>query len=343
MHDYVIIGGGIVGLATAMAVGKKHLKARILVLEKEQEVAQHQTGRNSGIIHAGIYYKPGTLKARFAREGNRSMIEFCREHRIQHEDCGKVIVATRPSELPLLESLFQRALDHRLGAARLAPEQVQEIEPHVRCLAGVRVPSTGIVNYREVSAKYVELIKSQGGTVQTGMRVDRLRKVNGIEVRENAHGAFEAGFVINCADLFRYRVARSGGLNPGAKIIPFRGEYYELIPEKRYLVRTLVYPVPNPDFPFLGVHFTRMIDGSVHAGPNAVLPFKREGYHKTDIDPRDVIETLRYPGFWKFARRHYKNGFAEMHRSVRKSAFVRSLQRLVPEVSGAHLVAAAAG
>ncbi len=338
MHDYVIIGGGIVGLATAMAVGKKHPKARILVLEKEQEVAQHQTGRNSGIIHAGIYYKPGTLKARFAREGNRSMIEFCREHRIQHEVCGKVIVATRPSELPLLESLFQRALDHRLGAARLAPEQVQEIEPHVRCLAGVRVPSTGIVNYREVSAKYVELIKSQGGTVQTGMRVDRLRKVNGIQVIETAHGEFEAGFVINCAGLFSDRVARSGGLDPGAKIIPFRGEYYELMPEKRYLVRTLVYPVPNPDFPFLGVHFTRMIDGSVHAGPNAVLAFKREGYHKTDINCADLFETIMFPGFWKLARKYYREGMMEMVRSVSKRAFVKNLQELVPEVNEDDLI-----
>ncbi|HEY6675616.1 MAG TPA: L-2-hydroxyglutarate oxidase, partial [Terrimicrobium sp.] len=271
MHEYVIIGGGIVGLATAMAVGNKHPKASILVLEKEQDLAQHQTGRNSGVIHSGIYYKPRSLKARFAREGNRSMVEFCREHGIKHEVCGKVIVATKGSELPLLDSLFHRGLDHRLAVARLAPEQVQEIEPHVRCLAGIKVPSTGIVNYREVSAKYVELIKSQGGTVQTDTRVNRLCEVNGIQVIETPHGEFEAGFVINCAGLFSDRVARFSGLDPGAKIVPFRGEYHELVPEKRYLVRTLVYPVPNPDFPFLGVHFTRMIDDSVHAGPNAVL------------------------------------------------------------------------
>src|SRR5437762_5387422 len=258
-----------------MAVGNKHSGASILVLEKEQDLAQHQTGRNSGVIHSGIYYKPGSLKARFAREGNRSMVEFCREHGIKHEVAGKVIVATKASELHLLDSLFQRGLDHGLAVAWLAPEQVREIEPHVRCVAGIKVPSTGIVNYREVSAKYVELIKSQGGMVQTGTRVGRFREGNGIHVIETPHGEFEAGFVINCAGLFSDRVARFDGLDPDAKIIPFRGEYYELMPKKRYLVRTLVYPVPNPDFPFLGVHFTRMIDGSVQAGPHSVLSFNR--------------------------------------------------------------------
>ncbi len=310
MHDYVIIGGGIVGLATAMAVGKKHPKASTLVLEKEQDLAQHQTGRNSGVIHSGIYYKPGSLKARFAREGNRSMVEFCRERGIKHDVCGKVIVATKASELPLLESLFQRGLDHRLAVARLAPEQVQEIEPHVRCLAGVRVPSTGIVNYREVSAKYVELIKLQGGTVQTGTRVDRLREVNGIQVIETSHGEFEAGFVINCAGLFSARVARF---------------------------------VPNPDFPFLGVHFTRMIDGSVHAGPNAVLAFRREGYEKADFNLRDFCETLTYRGFWKLARKHFREGMREIYRSFSKAAFVRSLQQLIPEIEPADLIPCKAG
>jgi L-2-hydroxyglutarate oxidase len=333
MHEYVIIGGGIVGLATAMAVGKKYPKARILVLEKEQDVAQHQTGRNSGVIHSGIYYKPGSLKARFAVEGNRSMVEFCREHGIKHEVCGKVIVATKASELPLLDNLFQRGLNHRLAVARLSPEQVQEIEPHVRCVAGIKVPSTGIVNYREVSAKYVELIKSNGGMVRSGTRVDRLREVNGTQVIETSHGEFEAGFVINCAGLFSDRVARFGGLNPGAKIVPFRGEYYELVPERRYLVKSLVYPVPNPDFPFLGAHFTRMIDGSVHAGPNAVLAFKREGYRRTDISCADLFETLTFPGFWKLAGKYYREGIMEMARSVSKRAFVKSLQQLVPEVT----------
>jgi len=271
-------------------------------------------------------------------EGNSSMIEFCREHGIKHEVSGKVIVATKASELPLLDNLFERGLDHGLAVARLGPEQVQEIEPHVRCLAGIKVPSTGIVNYREVSAKYVELIKLQGGTVQTGTRVDRLLEVNGTQVIETSHGEFEAGFVINCAGLFSDRVARFSGLDPGAKIVPFRGEYYELVPEKQYLVRTLVYPVPNPDFPFLGVHFTRMIDNSVHAGPNAVLAFKREGYFRTDINCADLFETLTFPGFWKLARKYYRDGMMEMVRSVSKRAFVKSLQQLIPEVTEDDLV-----
>ena len=326
------------GLATAMAVGNKHPNARILVLEKEQDLAQHQTGRNSGVIHSGIYYKPGSLKARFAREGNRSMVEFCRKHGIKHEVCGKVIVATKASELPLLDSLFQRGLNHRLAVQRLSPEQVQEIEPHVRCIAGIKVPSTGIVNYREVSAKYAELIKSNGGTVQTGTRVDRLREVNGIQVIETSQGEFEAGFIINCAGLFSDRVTRLSGLDPGAKIVPFRGEYYQLVPEKWYLVKTLVYPVPNPDFPFLGVHFTRMIDGSVHAGPTAVLAFKREGYRRTDINCADLFEILTFSGFWKLARKYYEDGMMEMVRSVSKRAFVKSLQQLIPEVTEDDLI-----
>ena len=331
------------GLATAMAVGNKYPRATILVLEKEQDLAQHQTGRNSGVIHSGIYYKPGSLKARFAREGNRSMVEFCREHGIRHEVCGKVIVATKAAELPLLDNLFQRGLDHRLAVTRLGPEQVREIEPHVRCLAGIKVPSTGIVNYREVSAKYAELIKSRGGTVQTDMRVKHLRAMNGLQVIETSRGEFEAGFVINCAGLFSDRVARLSGFDPGARIVPFRGEYYELTPEKRHLVRTLVYPVPNPNFPFLGVHFTRMIDDSVHAGPNAVLAFKREGYRRTDINCGDLFEVLTFPGFWKLVRKYYRDGMMEMVRSVSKRAFVKSLQQLIPEITEDDLVPAESG
>ena len=326
------------GLATAVALGNKHPRARILVLEKEKDLAQHQTGRNSGVIHSGIYYKPGSLKARFAREGNRSMVEFCREHGIKHEVCGKVIVATKASELPLLDNLFQRGLNHGLAVARLTPEQVQEIEPHAHCLAGIKVPSTGIVNYREVSAKYLELIKSNGGMMQYDARVERLHQVNGTQVIQTARGEFEAGFVINCAGLFSDRVTRFSGLEPRAKIIPFRGEYYELVPERRYLVNSLVYPVPNPDFPFLGVHFTRMIDESVHAGPNAVLAFKREGYRRTDINCADLFETITFPGFWKLARKYYRDGMMEMVRSVSKRAFVKGLQKLVPEVNEDDLV-----
>jgi L-2-hydroxyglutarate oxidase len=343
MHDYAIIGGGIVGLATAMAVGEKHPEATILVVEKEQDFAQHQSGRNSGVIHSGIYYKPGSLKARFALDGNSSMIEFCREHGIKHKVCGKVIVATKASELSLLQSLFRRGVDHGLAVEQLAPEQVQELEPHVRCLAGIRVPSTGIVNYREVCAKYVELIRSRGGVVQTGTRFHRLRDMKGTPVIETSHGEFECGFVINCAGLFSDRVARLSGLDPGAQIVPFRGEYYEFVPERRYLVKSLVYPVPDPSFPFLGVHFTRMIDDSVHAGPNAVLAFKREGYRRTDVNRRDLFETLSFPGFWKLARKHYREGIVEMVRSVSKRAFIRGLQKLIPEVTQDDLVPSDSG
>jgi len=338
MYDYTIIGGGIAGLGTALAVGKKYPNARLLVLEKEESLAQHQTGRNSGVIHSGIYYKPGSLKATFAKEGNRSMIRFCREYGIKHEVCGKVIVATKASELSLLEGLLQRGLDHELAVARLTPEQVQEIEPHVRCVGGIKVPTTGIVNYREVATKYVELIKSRGGVVRTGAHVDRAREVNGIQVIETSHGEFETGFIINCAGLFSDRVSRFCGLDPGMRIVPFRGEYYELIPERRHLVKNLVYPVPNPNFPFLGVHFTRMTDGSIHAGPNAVLAFKREGYRRTDINCTDLFETLTFSGFWKLARKHYRDGIMEMVRSLSKQAFVKSLQQLVPEVTEDDLV-----
>jgi len=343
MVDCAIIGGGIVGLATAVALSRKNPGARIIVLEKEQGLACHQTGRNSGVIHSGIYYKPGSFKARFAREGSRTMVEFCREHGLKHEVCGKVIVATQESELPLLEKLFQRGLENNLAVTKLGPEQVREIEPHVRCLAGIKVPSTGIVDYRLVCAKFAELVRQQGGEVITGARVTGNREANGVHRIETTKGGFEVRFLVNCAGLHSDRVARLAGLRPSARIVPFRGEYYELVPEKRHLVNTLIYPVPNPDFPFLGVHFTKMINGSVHAGPNAVLAFKREGYHKTSFNLRDFLETMTYGGFWKLARKNLNEGLMEMRRSFSKGAFVRSLQRLVPEVEPGDVVPTHAG
>ena len=343
MCNYAIVGGGIVGLATALALGDKYPGADVLVLEKEQDFARHQTGRNSGVIHSGIYYRPGSLKASLARQGNRSIVQFCREHGIAHDVCGKVIVAVAASELPLLDSLFQRGVEHGLAVKRLDREQVREIEPHVRCLAGIHVQSTGIVDYREVVAKQVDLVRSRGGTVLTETRVDRVRRMNGTQVIETSRGTFEAGFVINCAGLHSDRVARLDGVDPGVHIVPFRGEYYELVPERRHLVKTLVYPVPNPAFPFLGVHLTRMIDGAVHAGPNAVLAFKREGYHKTDVDWGDLFETLTFPGFWRLARKYYRDGIREVARSFSKRAFLKSLQRLVPEIADADLVPAESG
>jgi L-2-hydroxyglutarate oxidase len=342
-YDCVIVGGGIVGLATAHTLSRRRPGASILLVEKDRELATHQTGRNSGVIHSGIYYKPGSYKARFAREGNASMVEFCREHGINHDICGKVIVATEETELPRLESLLQRGLQNGLAVSRLAREQVREIEPHVSCLAAIKVPSAGIVSYRAVAKTYADLIQGNGGTIETGVRVLKVRNAGETAVLESTRGEMEARVVINCAGLFSDRVARAAGTDPNAKIVPFRGEYFELAPEKRQLVKGLIYPVPNPEFPFLGVHFTRMIDGTVHAGPNAVLAFKREGYHKTDFSLHDTLETLTYPGFWKLARKHMGEGWMEMRRSLSKKLFVRSLQRLIPNVQSADLVPCKAG
>jgi len=341
--DCAIVGGGIVGLATALSLLKKQPGVRVLLLEKEPELALHQTGRNSGVIHSGIYYKPGSYKAKFARAGSRSMVEFCQVHGIKHDICGKVIVATEEWELPLLENLYQRGLQNGLDVSRLTPAQVKEIEPHVACRAAVKVPSTGIVNYRTVSKKYAQLVAEQGGQIKFGIRVKQIDSRSGVIQLQTNQDTFQAKFLVNCAGLHSDRVAREGGVDPRAKIVPFRGEYYELTPDAHHLVKTLIYPVPNPDFPFLGVHFTRMIDGGVHAGPNAVLAFKREGYHKTDFSLRDFTETMTFPGFWKLARKHFSDGCMEMRRSLSKTLFLRSLQRLIPEVQAHQLVPSHAG
>jgi L-2-hydroxyglutarate oxidase len=343
MYDFAIIGGGIVGLSTAMALGKRYPNAQILVLEKESKWAFHQTGNNSGVIHSGIYYKPGSFKAKFCRDGSRSMVEFCQEHQIDYEVCGKVIVATDEQELPRLENLYKRGLENNLEVKRITAEEVKEIEPHVTCVAGIRVSSTGIANYKQVCLKYAELIQKQGGELRLNTKVEKISRSGKNQVLETNNGTFETRFVINCAGLHSDRVAKLAQVDPQAKIVPFRGEYYELTPEKRYLVKTLIYPVPNPDFPFLGVHFTKMIDGSVHAGPNAVLSLKREGYKKTDFDLRDFAEVMTYPGFWKLAAKHADEGIQEIIRSFSKAAFTRSLQKLIPEVRSQDLVPCHAG
>lgn len=344
MYDFAIVGGGIVGLATAMTLGKSYPAVKILVIEKESDWASHQTGNNSGVIHSGIYYKPDSFKAKFCREGNRSMVEFCQAHGIDYEVCGKVIVATNAAQLPLLDSLYERGLTNGLNVTKLTAEEVKEFEPHVRCLAGIRVPTTGIVNYKQVAQKYAELIQAQGGELRLATKVEKIQyTANNTVVLETNQGSFETRFVINCAGLHSDRVAKLGQVNPQAKIVPFRGEYYELVPEKRYLVKGLIYPVPNPAFPFLGVHFTRMIDGSVHAGPNAVLSFKREGYHKTDFDLKDLAEVLTYSGFWKLATKHADEGIKEIIRSLSKAAFVKSLQQLIPAVQEQDVVPVHAG
>jgi (S)-2-hydroxyglutarate dehydrogenase len=343
MYDYAIVGGGIVGLSTAMALGKRFPNAKILLLEKENQWAFHQTGNNSGVIHSGIYYKPGSFKAKFCRAGSESIVEFCQAHNLDYDICGKVIVATEPEELPLLENLYQRGVENGLKLKKITAEEVREIEPHVNCLAGIRVFSTGIANYRQVCEKYAEIATAQGADLRLNTRVETLVRTSEGYGIATSNGLFATRFLINCAGLQCDRVAKLAGIHPPAKIVPFRGEYYELKPEKRYLVKHLIYPVPNPSFPFLGVHYTRMTDGTIHAGPNAVLSFKREGYHKSDFDLRDFAEVMTYPGFWKLAAKHADQGIQEMVRSWVKAAFVKSLQRLIPEVRSEDLIPTHAG
>jgi len=342
-YDCVIIGGGIVGLSVAWAILERKPDIRLTVLEKEDDWAQHQTGRNSGVIHSGIYYKPGSLKAKLCREGNRRLVEFCDLYDVPYEACGKVIAATTASELPLLEKLYGRGIANRLAVRKLAASEMKEIEPHVSCLAGIHVPSTGIVDFAAVCRKLAQLIAARGGQLRLGTKVLGLCTNEKRTVLETSQGAFAARWIINCAGLYSDRIARLAGTQPGARIVPFRGEYYEVKPESRRLVRNLIYPVPDPQFPFLGVHFTRMIDGSVHAGPSAVLSLKREGYHRTSFNFRDFIDTMTYGGFWRLAAKHARSGLREMHRSFSKKAFVRNLQKLIPEICEEDLVPGGAG
>ncbi|MHA3774179.1 L-2-hydroxyglutarate oxidase [Verrucomicrobiota bacterium sgz303538] len=341
--DYMIIGGGIVGLSVAWAILERRPSAQLAVLEKEKDWALHQTGRNSGVIHSGIYYKPGSLKATLCRDGNRQLREFCDTHGIHYEVCGKVIVATKPAQVPLLDKLYARGIANGLDVRQLSARQVHEIEPHVRCLAGLHVPSTGIVDYTEVCCRLAELIQRGGGVLRLGAHVRQIRILGDTAVLETDAEDVTGRWIVNCAGLQSDRVAKMAGVRPESQIVPFRGEYYELKPERRGLVRHLIYPVPDPQFPFLGVHFTRMIDGSVHAGPNAVLSLKREGYHRTSFNLLDSLETLTYPGFWRLVGKHARMGLEEMYRSLSKQAFVRSLQELIPEVQEEDLVPAAAG
>jgi (S)-2-hydroxyglutarate dehydrogenase len=341
--DYVVIGGGIVGLSTAMAVTERFPNSRVAVLEKEDRFAAHQTGRNSGVIHSGIYYKPGSFKAKFCREGNTAMVAFCRQHGIPYDICGKVIVAGDQSEIPALDRLYTRAIENGLEVHRLSPEQLREREPHVSSVASILLPSTGITSFRQVTLTYAKLVAERGGTLLLNCRVTGVRSDGGEQVIETTQGAIRTRFLVNCGGLHSDRIARLAGDDPGVRIVPFRGEYFELTPEKRYLAKHLIYPVPNPAFPFLGVHFTRMIDGSIHAGPNAVLSFKREGYTKTDVSLKDMADTFSYSGFWSLAAKHAAYGWSEMVRSWSRPAFVRSLQRLIPEVTLHDIEPSAAG
>ena len=343
VFDFVVIGGGIVGLSTARALLGRHPGARLAVLEKEGGWARHQTGHNSGVIHSGIYYKPGSLKARFCLEGARALVEFCRERGIDYEVCGKIIVATEPGELPLLDALYERGLKNGLAVEKLDPTQLKEAEPHASGLAALSVPSTGIVDYTRVARAFATLVEEKGGQLLTGTAVQGVSEGGHVvEVRTN-RGLIRARTLVNCAGLHSDRVARLCGVDPGTKIVPFRGEYYELRSEKRHLVKNLIYPVPNPNFPFLGVHFTRSVEGMVEAGPNAVLGLAREGYKKTDFVLKDFVEELTYPALWRLAKTNWRTGVGEIHRSLSKKAFVRGLQKLVPEVAAGDIVPIAAG
>lgn len=343
-YDIIVVGGGIVGLATAHKILTRRPSTKLLLLEKERALATHQTGNNSGVIHSGIYYKPGGLKARNCRAGYDQLVAFCREHGIPHEICGKLVVATRPEELPRLEELHRRGVANGLqGLQWLGPEQMREIEPHVSGIRALRVRETGIVDFPAMSRRLGELIQLSGGEIRLGHTVTDIRRTGSkCEVVCNGD-VIPCGVVVTCAGLHSDRLAQKTHPELPMRIVPFRGEYYELVEKRRQLVKHLIYPVPDPAFPFLGVHFTRMINGGVEAGPNAVLAFGREAYRKTDLVWEDLRETLSWPGFRVVARKYWRTGLDEFYRSWSKQAFVRALRRLIPEITGSDLVPGGAG
>ena len=343
MFDFAIVGGGIVGLSTARALLGRHPNAGVLVLEKEEGWARHQTGHNSGVIHSGVYYKPGSLKVRFSREGVATLLEFCREQRIAYEICGKVLVATEPDELPRLDDLYERGLKNGLKVEKIGPDELEELEPHAAGLAALKVPETGIVDFTQVAEAFAAVVEEEGGELRKSTEVEDVSETEDeVEISTN-RGTFRARSLVNCAGLHSDRVALLCGVEAGVKIVPFRGEYYELKPEKRHLVKNIVYPLPDPNFPFLNVHLTRTVEGGVEAGPNAVLGLAREGYRKTDINIKDSFEALTYPGLWRLARTYWRTGIGELVRSFSRKVFTRSLKKLVPEVEEEDLAPIEAG
>ncbi|MCZ2523870.1 L-2-hydroxyglutarate oxidase [Streptomyces sp. HB2AG] len=355
--DVLVVGGGIVGLSTAYALTRSAPGLRVTVLEKEPGPARHQTGRNSGVIHSGIYYRPGSYKARFAVEGAAEMVAFCAGHGIAHEVTGKLIVATEHDELPRLHALVQRGRENGIPVRELGPAQLAAAEPHVRGLAAIHVGTTGVCDYGEVAEAMARLARDAGADVRYGSPVRAIRRDDGtggsgssgggtgggVTVRTASGETFRADCLVNCAGLHSDRIARLAGDDPGMRIVPFRGEYYELVPRRRHLVRGLVYPVPDPAFPFLGVHLTRGVDGGVHIGPNAVPALAREGYSWRTVRVRDLAETARFPGTWRIAARHWRQEAGELHRSLSKRAFTAAVRRLLPEVREEDLVPAPAG
>jgi len=341
--DVVIIGGGIVGLATAYQLTTLHPDHRVVVLEKEKEVGNHQSGHNSGVLHSGIYYKPGSLKSQNCRSGKLAMEQFCEREGIDFEICGKVIVAVNEDEIPTLQGIYERGQANGVKCEVIGVERLKELEPYAAGVQAIHVPEAGIVNYGQVCRRMAELIVENGGEVHRGVRVKAIDTRENQSVLQTDDAEWQAKWVVNCSGLYSDRVTKMSGVKPQAKIVPFRGEFYELKPEAHYLCNNLIYPVPDPSFPFLGVHFTRMIDGSIECGPNAVLAFAREGYRKFDINLRDLFESLTYSGFRKMAWKYWRVGMGEMWRSFSKRAFVKALQRLLPAIEAKHLVAARAG
>lgn len=338
-----IIGAGIVGLATAFQLKKRKPDLKISIFEKESSPATHQTGHNSGVIHSGIYYKPGSLKATNCINGYNQLVRFCEEENIPHELCGKIIVATSQDELPQLKILYERGQVNGLnGLKELTREELKEYEPHVAGIAGIFVPQTGIVDYKEVAIKYADKLKSGGTEIYFNERIEGIQKKKEVIIQTDKQEV-HSDMVINCAGLYSDKIARLNNPSLPLKIIPFRGEYYKIKPEKEYLVKNLIYPVPDPNFPFLGVHFTRMIKGGIEAGPNAVLAFKREGYTKSQIDIGELFETLAWPGFQKVALKYWQTGLGEMYRSFSKAAFAKALQKLIPEIQQDDLIDGGAG
>ena len=341
--DVIIIGGGIIGLATAHELCRLLPHLSLILLEKEEKLAQHQTGHNSGVLHSGIYYRPGSLKAQNCREGKRRIEQFCMEEGISHEICGKVIVALDESELPALETIYQRGVENGILCEMIDAERLHELEPHVAGIKAIHVPEAGIVDYRQVCARMAEKVETKDGNqILLASKVVQMNMAGNRVVVSTSRGEHESRFVVNCAGLHSDRVT-SLTETPKAKIIPFRGEYFEVVPEAHHLCRNLIYPVPDPSFPFLGVHFTRMIEGGLECGPNAVLAFAREGYTGSTVNWKDLSETLSYSGFLRLSAKYWRTGLGEMWRSFSKRAFVRALQRLVPEIQEDHLEAVPAG
>ncbi len=345
MHttDVAIVGGGIVGLATAYRLQERFPGTKLLLLEKEREVAHHQTGHNSGVLHSGIYYKPGSLRAINCRQGKLAMQEFCQREEIPFDLCGKVIVAVDSSELPQLQKIYERGQANGVVCEMIDAARLKEIEPHVRGVQAIHVPEAGIVDYRQVCERLSQRITERAGTVLLNAKVSAMFRRNGRMVIESSGGEVEAKYVVTCGGLHSDRLTRLSGQTPTVQIVPFRGEYFEIKPSAQHLCKGLIYPVPDPDFPFLGVHFTRMIHGGVECGPNAVLAFAREGYYKTSFNLFDLLETMTYSGFLRMAWKHWRQGCHEMWRSFNKGAFVAALQRLVPDITAADLVSAPAG